>query len=94
MDQKIIDLYDEFTHGGMSRRHFLDRLAAVAGSTRAALALLPVLENNYAFAQTIADGDSRLKTGRVEYDADGTKIAGYLGGTTAARPGPFPPLSS
>lgn len=78
MDQKIIDLYDEFTHGGMSRRNFLDRLAVLAGSTVAALALLPVLENNYAFAQTIAEGDSRLTTGRAEYDAGGTKIAGYL----------------
>jgi len=44
----------------------------------AALALLPMLENNYAFAQTIAEGDGRLTTGRVEYDAAGTKIAGYL----------------
>lgn len=27
MDQKIIDLYDAFTHGGMNRRDFLNRLA-------------------------------------------------------------------
>jgi carboxymethylenebutenolidase len=32
MDQKIINLYDQFTHGGMSRREFLDRLTAMAGS--------------------------------------------------------------
>jgi carboxymethylenebutenolidase len=88
MDQKIIDLYDEFTHGGMSRRHFLERLAVVAGSTVAALALLPVLENNYAFAQTIADGDSRLTTGRVEYDAGGAKIAGYLARPVGGRKHP------
>ena len=25
MDQRIIDLYDDFTHGGMSRRSFLDK---------------------------------------------------------------------
>ncbi len=30
MDQKIIDLYDRFTHGGINRREFLDRLAEVA----------------------------------------------------------------
>ena len=35
MDQKIINLYDTFTHGGMSRRDFLDRLAELAGSTAA-----------------------------------------------------------
>jgi hypothetical protein len=27
MDQRIINLYDQFTHGGMNRRDFLDRLA-------------------------------------------------------------------
>ena len=27
MDQHIIDLYDRFTHGGINRRDFLDRLA-------------------------------------------------------------------
>ena len=27
MNQDIIDLYDEFTHGDVSRRAFLDRLA-------------------------------------------------------------------
>jgi len=43
MDQKIINLYDRFTHGGLSRREFLDRLAELAGSSAAALALLPIL---------------------------------------------------
>jgi len=27
MDQRIINLYDRFTHGALSRRDFLDRLA-------------------------------------------------------------------
>jgi carboxymethylenebutenolidase len=48
MDQRIIDLYDTFTHGGMSRRAFLDRLAEIAGSSAAAVALLPLLQNDYA----------------------------------------------
>src|SRR5437899_3024131 len=32
MDQRIINLYDAFTHGGMTRREFMDRLTALAGS--------------------------------------------------------------
>ena len=36
MQQQIIDLYDSYTHGGMSRRIFLDRLAVLAGGTAAA----------------------------------------------------------
>jgi carboxymethylenebutenolidase len=42
VDQKIINLYDRFIHGGMSRREFLDRLAEVAGSAAAAAAPLPL----------------------------------------------------
>ena len=42
MDQRIFDLYDSFTHGGISRRDFLDRLAGIAGSAAAAAALLPL----------------------------------------------------
>lgn len=78
MNQKIIDLYDEYTHGGMSRRGFLDRLAQLAGGTAAALSLLPVLENNYALAQKVAENDDRLAIARVEYEAGGAKISGYL----------------
>ena len=78
MDQKIIDLYDEYTHGGMGRRDFLDRLAQLAGGSVAALALLPVLQNNYAAAQIVAENDDRLAVSRTEYDAPGGKIAGYL----------------
>lgn len=78
MDQKIIDLYDEYTHGGMSRRGFLDRLAQLAGGTAAALSLLPVLENNRALAQKVAENDDRLAIARVEYEAGGAKISGYL----------------
>ena len=32
MNQQIIDLYDEFTHGHMERRDFLGNLAKMAGS--------------------------------------------------------------
>ena len=60
MDQKIITLFDSYTHGGMSRRAFLDKLALVAGSAAAATALLPVLENNYAQAALVAENDPRL----------------------------------
>ncbi len=44
MNQDIINLYDEYSRGGMDRRAFLDRLAQVVGGAAAALALLPALE--------------------------------------------------
>jgi carboxymethylenebutenolidase len=77
MDQRIIDLYDDFTHGGMSRRSFIDKLAALAGSSAAAAALLPLLQNNYALAQTVQESDPRITTETVDIPgAQGLK--GYL----------------
>jgi carboxymethylenebutenolidase len=78
MDQRIIDLYDSFTHGGINRREFLDRLAEIAGSSAAAVALLPLLQNDYARAETVPANDERLAIDMVSYDANGTKIDGYL----------------
>jgi carboxymethylenebutenolidase len=60
MDQKIITLFDTYTHGGMSRRAFLDKLTLVAGSAAAATAMLPILENNYAHAAMVPENDPRL----------------------------------
>ncbi|WP_262296862.1 dienelactone hydrolase family protein [Microvirga sesbaniae] len=77
MDQRIIDLYDDFTHGGMSRRNFLDKLAALAGSTAAATTLLSVLQSNYAQAQTVDESDPRITTETV--DIPGVPgLKGYL----------------
>ena len=78
MDQRIVNLYDSFTHGGMSRRDFLDRLATMTGSTAAAAALLPLLQNDYAKAAIVAESDPRLAVDRVSYDSPKGKINGYL----------------
>jgi carboxymethylenebutenolidase len=78
MDQRIVDLYDRFTHGALNRRDFLDRLGEIAGSSAAALALLPLLANDYARAATVAPDDGRLATVTASYDASGTRISGYL----------------
>jgi carboxymethylenebutenolidase len=55
MDQKIIGLYDEYTHGSLGRKDFMKRLAVLTGSTALALTVLPLLENNYAVAATLQD---------------------------------------
>jgi carboxymethylenebutenolidase len=88
MDQKIINLYDRFTHGGMNRREFLDRLTELVGSSAAAAALLPILQNDYAQAAIIAADDGRLVAERFAYDSPKGKINGYLvrGKTRGKRP--------
>jgi carboxymethylenebutenolidase len=83
MDQRVINLYDTFTHGGMSRRDFLDRLTGLTGSAAAAVAILPLLRNNYAQAAIVAADDPRLVAERVAYDSPKGKINGYLVRPTA-----------
>jgi carboxymethylenebutenolidase len=77
MDQRIIDLYDDYTHGGMNRRTFIDRLAALAGSVAGATALLPILQNNYAQAQTVQESDPRITAEMVDIPG-ATGLKGYL----------------
>jgi carboxymethylenebutenolidase len=55
MDQKIINLYDEYTHTSLNRKDFMKKLALLAGGTAMAMSILPLLENNYAAAATVAD---------------------------------------
>ena len=78
MDKKFIDLYDEYTHAPLDRRDFISRLTALAGSTAAASALLPLLENNYALAQVVPPADIRLETSRVTWSAASGELKGYL----------------
>ena len=75
MDQKIITLFDRFTHGGMNRRDFFERLAGLAGGTAAATALLAVLENNYARAALVPEDDPSI---RAEMTEIAPGIRGYL----------------
>jgi carboxymethylenebutenolidase len=81
MDQRIINLFDEYTHKPLTRKVFLDRLAKITGSTAAALAILPLLEVNYAQAQTVPESDARLVVERVTYPGSGGEMKAY-----AARP--------
>ncbi|KIC94799.1 dienelactone hydrolase family protein [Flavihumibacter solisilvae] len=75
MDQRIINLYDEYTHRPLSRESFLKQLIKLTGSLAAALALLPLLENNYAHAQT---GDNDLFTERIIYPSEKGDMTAYV----------------
>jgi carboxymethylenebutenolidase len=78
VDQRIIDLYDDFVHTHLDRRLFLERLAQLVGSTAAALALVPMLESNYALAQTVPETDPRLRTEDVTYPGSQGPVKGYV----------------
>jgi carboxymethylenebutenolidase len=78
MDQRIIDLYDGLTHGLTSRREFIDRAALITGSTATAAALIPLLQCDYALAETVPASDPRLASERISYDTPKGKVTGYL----------------
>ena len=85
MNRDFIRLYDEFTHGTMPRREFLSRLARAAGSAAAAAAILPLLENRYAVAATVAPDEPSLATGREAFEGPAGAVSCYL---TRPKAGP------
>lgn len=78
MDQRLIDLYDRFTHGHINRRDFFDRLTALAGSAAAATAAYESLKPDYARAAIVAENDARLVLDRVSFDTAQGKVNGNL----------------
>src|SRR5215471_11245385 len=76
MDQRIINLYDEYTHKPLTRQEFLRRLTLLTGSTAAAMGVLPLLEVNYAKAAMTTTED--LFTERITYPGSKTDMQAYV----------------
>lgn len=79
-DPQTLRLFDQYVHGDISRREFLNRVAkyTVAGVT--ALTVLQALTPKFAQAQQIKADDGRLKTEYIEIPSPSGngKIRGYL----------------
>jgi carboxymethylenebutenolidase len=64
---EVMKLFDQYVHGFIDRRGFLDkssRYAAASGTT--AVGLLAALSPDFAFGQKVAPSDTRIKTERIE----------------------------
>ena len=64
---EVLKLFDQYVHGWMNRRDFLDRAGKYAIGSFTAAAMLESLRPNYAFAQQVAKDDSRIKTEYLTY---------------------------
>jgi carboxymethylenebutenolidase len=88
IDERVFELYDEYCHGRIDRREFLQRASVVTvGGLAMANSLLP----RYALAQTISFTDQRIKARYVTYPSTGGSsgtMRGYLVQPSGA--GPFP----
>jgi carboxymethylenebutenolidase len=66
-DREVLDLFDKYVHGGISRRQFLDRASKYAVGGLTAAGILDALNPTYAEAQQVAPNDPRLRSEYVEY---------------------------
>jgi carboxymethylenebutenolidase len=91
-DPEVMRLFDQYVHGRIDRRGFLDgsaRYAAATGTTAAGL--LAALSPNFATAQQVPTNDPRIKAESVEFASPQGygKARGYLVRPAAAS-GPLP----
>jgi carboxymethylenebutenolidase len=79
-DPEVLKLFDQYVHGAIDRRGFLDRAARFAVGGMTAAMLLDALNPRFAEAQQVPADDKRLKIERVEYDSPQGygKMKGYL----------------
>src|SRR5581483_2005796 len=78
MDQRIIDLYDDFTHRHLDRRLFIEQVTKLVGSSALAMTMMAALRSDYARAATIPADDPRLATQSVSMPGGGNAVKGYL----------------
>jgi carboxymethylenebutenolidase len=78
MEKKITTLYADYKQGRTNRRDFVKKLAIVAGSTAAAMALIPILEEDSLGASLSDQTDQDVKTEFINYPGETGKVKGFL----------------
>jgi carboxymethylenebutenolidase len=78
--QELLDLFNEYVHGRIDRRAFLDGAGKFATSTMSATAIWESLRPNYALGQVVKPEDARLKIEHptVPSPQGNGEIRGYL----------------
>ena len=84
---EVLQLFDRYVHGDISRRGFLERAATLAGSAAAAVGLLAALSPQFAQARQVEPDDARLLTGRQTFDSPqgNGQVSGYLARPAGAK---------
>ncbi|MDF3608230.1 YghX family hydrolase [Paracoccus sp. DMF-8] len=89
--QELLELYDFYAHGRITKREFLDRAGKFAVGGLTATALLGMLRPDYALAQQIAFTDPDIVAEYVTYPSPNghEEVRGYLVRPSGAS-GPVP----
>ncbi len=79
-DQELLDIFNEYIHGGIDRRGFLQRAQKFAVGGVTASMLLASLSPDYAIGQVVPKDDKRVKTEMLTYasPAGSGTMKGYL----------------
>jgi len=77
---ELLELYDFYVHGKLSRRDFLERAAKYAVGGMTAIAVLSALSPNYALAQQISFNDPEIVATYIRYPSPNGhgEVRGYL----------------
>ncbi len=77
---EVLQLFDQYVHGGISRRGFLDGASKYAVGGVTAAGLLEALAPNFAMAQQVSPADTRIVTSTLMFDSPKGygKASGYL----------------
>jgi len=77
---ELLELYDGYVHGGLSRRQFLDRASALAIGGMTAVGLLAALSPNYAQARQVRFTDPGIVAEYISYPSPNGHgaVRGYL----------------
>ena len=67
--REVLQLFDQYVHGGISRRGFLDGAARYAVGGATAVGLLEALAPNFAAAQQVAPSDPRIVVSTLAFDS-------------------------
>lgn len=68
-DQDLLNLYDDYAHGRVDRRGFLERASRFAIGGITAASLLEMLSPNYTLAEQVTKDDARIQWSYAEYDS-------------------------
>jgi carboxymethylenebutenolidase len=78
MDKRITSLIDDYKSGGIARREFLKKLVVYAGSTAAAVALIPTLDKDVTSDEFQQEKDQDLVTEFITYKGETGDVKAYL----------------
>jgi carboxymethylenebutenolidase len=86
-DQDLLDLYDFYAHGKITKREFLDRAGKWAVGGLTAAALLNMLSPNYALAEQVSFNDPDITAEYITYPSPNGhgEVRGYLVRPSAAE---------